>query len=132
MARDKVPDGIYYKEYGLPFQKVLEEIKLKLTESGFTIFGVIDHRKAAENVGLTMFSASLIIFGNPAGGTNLMKESPTMAIDLPSKILVMDSGITKVLFNRMEYIEFRHSPGKKSEIASKFDQKIVGLLETLV
>lgn len=132
MSRDKIPDGVYYKEYNLPFQKVLEEIKLKLTESGFTIFAVIDHRKAAESVGLEMFSASLIIFGNPVGGTNLMKESPTMAIDLPSKILVMDGGVTKVLFNKMDYIEARHSPGKKSEIASKFDQKIVGLLETLV
>ena len=128
---DKIPDGLYYREYTLPFEKVLEDIKSKLVEGGFTVFAVIDHRKAAVSVGMDMFPASLIIFGNPSGGTNLIKESPTMAIDMPSRILVLGNGTTKVFFNKMEYVKERHSPGENSEAVSKFDLKVIGLLENL-
>ncbi len=131
MSIDKIPDGLYYREFASPFEKVLEDVKSKLVDSGFTVFAVIDHRKAAASVGMDMFPATVIIFGNPAGGTNLMKESPTMAIDMPSRILVLGNGATKVFFNKMEYVKERHSPGEKSEIGSKFDLKVIGLLESL-
>ncbi len=132
MSIDKIPNGLYYREYALPFEKVVENINSKLVNSGFTIFAVIDHRKAALSVGMDLFPASLIIFGNPKGGTNLMKESPTMAIDLPSKILVLGNGTTKVFFNKMEYVKERHSPGENSEAVSKFDLMVIGMLESLV
>ena len=132
MSIDKIPNGLYYREYALHFEKVLENIRSKLVDSGFTVFAVIDHRKAAHSVGMDLFPASLIIFGNPTGGTNLMKESPTMAIDLPSRILVLGNGTTKVFFNKMEYVKERHSPGENSEAASKFDLKVIGMLESLV
>lgn len=131
METNKIPVGLYFKEYALPFDKVLEDIKLKLSEGGFTIFTVIDHRKAAESVGMDMFPASLIIFGNPAGGTNLMKETPTMAIDLPSRILVLGNSTTKVYFNKMEYVKNRHFPDGSNEAITKFDMKVMGILEKL-
>lgn len=128
---DKIPDGLYYREYPFPFETVLERIRSKLVDSGFVIFAVIDHRKAALSVGKDMFAASLVIFGNPAGGTDLMKLSPTMAIDLPSRILVLGNGTTKVLFNKMEYVNERHSPGENIEAVKKFDLRVTGMLGDL-
>ncbi len=52
------------------------------------IFAIIDHRKNAEEVGLTMENEILIIFGSPVTGTLLMKENPEVGIDLPAKLLI--------------------------------------------
>jgi hypothetical protein len=52
----------------------------------------------------------LVIFGNPKGGTPLMRASPTTAIDLPLKILVAEDSQGKVWisYNSPEYLKERH------------------------
>ena len=53
----------------------------------------------------------LLIFGNPKGGTPLMLASPSIAIDLPLKILVAEGADGKVLisYNAPEYLQSRHN-----------------------
>ena len=41
-------------------------------------------------MGMAMPSAKLLIFGNPKGGTPLMMAAPSIALDLPLKILVAE------------------------------------------
>ena len=53
-------------------------------------FALIDHSGEAEKVGLTMPKTQVVIFGNPKGGTPLMLAAPSMAIDLPLKLLVRE------------------------------------------
>jgi uncharacterized protein (DUF302 family) len=53
-------------------------------------FALIDHSGEAEKVGLTMPKTQVVIFGNPKGGTPLMLAAPTVAIDLPLKLLVRE------------------------------------------
>ncbi|MFG1518976.1 MAG: DUF302 domain-containing protein [Thermoplasmataceae archaeon] len=131
MEEEKVPEGLFLFEINLPFEVVTEKIKTALISQGFTIFAVIDHKQAALGVGLNMMPASVIIFGNPAGGTNMMKASRSVAIDLPSRILVSGNGKTRIYFNRMEYVKKRHSLRGMDEMASAFDSKIIGLLESI-
>jgi len=52
----------------------------------------------------------LLIFGNPKGGTPLMLAAPSLAIDLPLKILVGEDGQGKVWlsYNSPEYLAERH------------------------
>ncbi len=131
MSDTKKPEGLYSRSYSIPFEVVLERIKSKLTASGFTIFTVIDHSKAASGAGLEMFPASVIIFGNPAGGTALMKASPTLAIDLPSRILVTDQEGVKAYFNKMEYLKNRHFLQGNDQAVSKLDEKVISILENI-
>ena len=131
MSDTKKPEGLYSRSYSLQFEVVLERIKSKLTEAGFTIFTVIDHAKAASGVGLEMFPASVVIFGNPSGGTSLMKASPTLAIDLPSRILVIDREGVKAYFNKMEYLKNRHFLQGNDQAVSKLDDKVIGILENI-
>ncbi len=42
----------------------------------------------AEKVGMKMRPTKLLIFGRPKAGTPLMLAAPSIAIDLPLKILV--------------------------------------------
>ena len=59
-----------------------------LKSKGITLFTLVDHSGEAEKVGLKMPPTKLLIFGNPKGGTPVMLAAPTIAIDLPLKVLV--------------------------------------------
>ena len=57
----------------------------------------------------------VLIFGNPKGGTPLMLASPSVALDLPLKILVAedDAGKTWISYNAPAFLQKRHSLPKE-------------------
>jgi uncharacterized protein (DUF302 family) len=63
-----------------------------LASKGMTVFSVIDQQAAARQVGLDLRPTTLVLFGNPAGGTPVMEAVPLSALDLPLKVLVWDGG----------------------------------------
>lgn len=62
-----------------------------LARHGMPLAARIDHATAALEVGLSLPPTELLIFGNPRAGTPLMLASPTIALDLPLKLLVSDA-----------------------------------------
>ena len=71
---------------------------------------VVDHSGEAANAGLKMLNTKLLIFGSPKAGTPLMLSTPSVALDLPLKILVAedDAGKTWILYNAPAYLQARH------------------------
>lgn len=90
--------------------ETVEKLKGLLQTKGITLFAVIDHSGEAAKVGLKMPNTKLVIFGNPKGGTPLMLAAPSIAIDLPLKILVAEDaqGKVSVSYNSPEYLKERH------------------------
>ena len=88
----------------------VERLKGILQSKRITLFAGIDHSGEAEKVGLKMPSTKLLIFGSPKAGTPLMLAAPSMAMDLPLKILVWEDGQGKVWlsYNSPEYLKERH------------------------
>ena len=74
------------------------------------MFALIDHSGEAEKAGMKMLPTKLLIFGNPKAGTPLMLAAPSIAIDLPLKILIWEDthGQTWVSYNSPEYLQQRH------------------------
>ena len=62
-----------------------------------TLFALVDHSGEAEKVGMKMNPTKLLIFGSPKAGTPLMLATPSIAIDLPLKILVWEDDRSKSL-----------------------------------
>jgi uncharacterized protein (DUF302 family) len=81
-----------------------------LKAKGVPVFALIDHSGEAAKVGLQMRPTKLLIFGNPKAGTPPMLAAPSLAIDLPLKILVWQDGTGKVWlsYNSLEYLRERH------------------------
>lgn len=73
-----------------PFQETVQKLRSALEEKGFTIFSEIDQKGAARQVGLDMPPTTLLIYGNPKGGTALMIAAPDFALELPLKVLVRE------------------------------------------
>jgi uncharacterized protein (DUF302 family) len=94
--------------------ETVERLKNILQTKGVTLFALIDHSGEAAKVGMKMPNTKLLIFGNPKGGTPLMLAAPSVAIDLPLKILVAEDAQSKVWvsYNSPEYLKERHGlPG---------------------
>jgi uncharacterized protein (DUF302 family) len=90
--------------------ETVERVKELLKAKGVMLFALVDHSGEAEKAGLKMRPTKLLIFGNPAAGTPVMLAAPSIAIDLPLKILVWEDGEGAVWlsWNSPEYLQQRH------------------------
>ncbi|MGB7438043.1 MAG: DUF302 domain-containing protein [Candidatus Acidiferrum sp.] len=82
-----------------------------LTAKNVELFAIVDHSGEAQKAGLAMPNTKLLIFGNPKGGTPLMLAAPSVALDLPLKILVAEDtdGKVWVSYNAPQYLQQRHN-----------------------
>ncbi len=91
-------------------EQTVDRIQNILQSKGVMLFAVIDHSGEARKVGMMMPPTKLLIFGNPKAGTPLMLAAPSIAIDLPLKILVAEDedGSVWISYNSPEYLKDRH------------------------
>jgi uncharacterized protein (DUF302 family) len=99
-------DGMMTLDSPAPAAATLDKLEESIRKHGLKVFGRIDHAAAAKEAGLSMPAATVVIFGNPAGGTPNFLRAPTLAIDLPLKALVWDdaAGKTHVTANTGQYV----------------------------
>jgi uncharacterized protein (DUF302 family) len=90
--------------------ETVEKLKRILAAKGVALFALVDHSGEAEKVGIKMPPTKLLIFGSPKAGTPLMLAAPSIAIDLPLKILVSEDAQGKVWisYNSPAYLQERH------------------------
>jgi uncharacterized protein (DUF302 family)/uncharacterized membrane protein YidH (DUF202 family) len=102
--------GIINKLSNHSVDQTVEKLKNILQSRGVTLFALVDHSGEAERVGMKMRPTKVLIFGSPKAGTPLMLAVPSIAIDLPLKILVWEDGQGKVWvsYNSPEYLKERH------------------------
>ncbi len=91
--------------------QTVQRLKGILEAKGVTLFALVDHSGEAEKAGMKMLPTKLLIFGSPKAGTPLMLASPSIAIDLPLKILVWEDGGGKawISYNSPAYLQERHN-----------------------
>ena len=110
-------DPVVEKEKGIvsvasnhSVDETVDRVKNILESKGITLFALVDHSGEAEKVGMKMPPTKLLIFGSPKAGTPLMLAAPSIAIDLPLKLLVWQDAQGKVWlsYNSPEYLKERH------------------------
>jgi uncharacterized protein (DUF302 family) len=91
--------------------QTVENLERVLKAKGVTLFALVDHSGEAQKVGMEMPPTKLLIFGSPRAGTPIMLAAPSLAIDLPLKILVWQdkSGQVWVSYNSPAYLQERHN-----------------------
>ncbi|HEX4001331.1 MAG TPA: DUF302 domain-containing protein [Candidatus Acidoferrales bacterium] len=104
-------NGIISKPSNHSVDATVEKLKGILQAKGVALFALVDHSGEAEKAGLKMRPTKLLIFGSPKAGTPLMIASPSVAIDLPLKILVAEDADGKawVSYNSPAYLKDRHN-----------------------
>jgi uncharacterized protein (DUF302 family) len=91
--------------------QTVEKLKTILQAKNVALFALIDHSGEAGKIGMSMRPTKLLIFGSPKAGTPLMLAAPSVAIDLPLKILVWEDaeGKTWISYNAPAYLRDRHN-----------------------
>lgn len=59
-----------------------------IEQRGLVMVHRVDHAAAAQGAGLALDATTVLVFGNPKGGTPLMQVAPTIGLDLPLRVLV--------------------------------------------
>jgi len=118
--------GIINKLSNHSVEQTVERLKNILQAKRITLFALVDHSGEAEKVGMSMRPTKLLIFGSPKAGTPLMLAAPSIAIDLPLKILIWEDSQGKVWvsYNSPDYIKERH--GLPQELLQN-----IAIIETL-
>jgi len=124
LAADK---GIISKlsKYSVP--ETIDRLESVVKGKGAMVFCRINFSGDAEKVGLKMRPTQMLIFGSPKAGTPVMISAPSVAIDLPLKVLAWEdeSGKVWLSFNSPAYLKQRH------ELKDEF-LKNIAVIETFV
>lgn len=105
-----MPEGIKTLASHYPFEQTVDRLKALLIEKGITLFALVDHSGEAARAGLAMPPTKLLIFGVPKAGTPLMLAAPSLALDLPLKILIAQQSDGSILlsWNDPAWLSQRH------------------------
>lgn len=97
--------------------ETVKRIEKLLLDREITLFALIDHSGEAAKAGMAMPPTKLLVFGNPRAGTPVMQATPSIAIDLPLKLLVAEDaqGGVSISWNDPAWLQMRH--GLPAELA---------------
>jgi len=103
--------GLMRVASGRTVDETVQRFEDILAERGLKLFALIDHSGEAARAGMKMRPTKVLIFGSPKGGTPVIVAAPSVAIDLPLKVLVAEdeNGKAWVSYNSPEFLQQRHS-----------------------
>jgi uncharacterized protein (DUF302 family) len=115
------------------YSETLERLRAAIAAAGSTLFAEIDQSAAANSVGLILRPTTLLIFGNPKGGTLLMDAFPLSALDLPLKLLVWEAaGAVEVAYTPASSIAARYAVTGKDALIAALDAALTTIVGSLV
>jgi uncharacterized protein (DUF302 family) len=87
-----------------------ERLEAAVAARNLTVFARIDFAADAAAVGLTLRPTRLLVFGNPRAGTPVIAAAPTVAVDLPLRVLIWQASDGRVVvgFNTPAFLANRH------------------------
>ena len=104
-----------------------------LNKKGFTLFKQVNHTEGAKAVGIQMPETRVVIFGKPQIGSKLMQCSPSVAIDLPQKMLIWEEGgQVKLAYNSPRFLNKRHQMSACEDLLKKINNALNKISELAV
>jgi uncharacterized protein (DUF302 family) len=117
-------NGVVKGKSAYPMAETIDRLKKDVAAKGITFFAEIDQTKLAADAGIKLGPSTLLIFGNPALGSQFMTSNPYAGIDWPVRLLVLEDkdGQVWTVYNDFGYIARRHhirNRGAAFKMASK-------------
>ncbi|MFN2315352.1 MAG: DUF302 domain-containing protein [Gemmatimonadales bacterium] len=122
-------DTLLRTQSSLGVAQTVVRLRTAAESRGLTIFAVVDHAANARAVDLPLAASTLVLLGNPRAGTLLMQCDPSVAADLPLRMLVWEDaeGRTWVGHHDARALATRYDLAACQETVDR----IVGVLEAL-
>lgn len=103
-------NGIIRTKSAYPMSETIDRLKRDVAAKGITFFVEIDQDDLAAKAGIKLNPSTLLIFGNPALGSQFITAEPAAGIDWPVRLLVIEdeTGQVWTIHNDFRYIARRH------------------------
>lgn len=103
--------GIVAVRSAYPFDETLARLKSDIAGKGLTFFQEVDQAKLAADAGIAAAPSTLLVFGNPALGTQFITANPQAGIDWPVRLLVYrdPAGQVWAEYTDFAYVAQRHA-----------------------
>ena len=103
-------NGVVRSKSAYKMAETIDRLKKDVAAKGITFFAEIDQTKLAADAGIKLGPSTLLIFGNPALGSQFMTSNPYAGIDWPVRLLVLEDkdGQVWTVYNDFGYIARRH------------------------
>jgi len=114
------------------YDETISQLVAEIAKGGGTLFAKIDQSAAAASVGLALRPTTLLVFGNPKGGTPLMDAFPMAALDLPLKLLVWEqNGLVSVAYTSARAIAARYDVSGQDHVIAAMDHQLEALTTSI-
>lgn len=102
--------GVVRVKSAYSFDETVSRLTKDIAGKGIMIFTTIDQSRLAADAGIRLRRSSLLIFGNPALGTQFITAKPEAGLDWPVRLLVQqdENGEVWLAYTDFAWIAKRH------------------------
>ena len=104
-------------------KETMDKFEALVQSKGMSIFARVDHKKNAASIDMKMNDAEVLIFGNPKGGTVLMKQDIAVSLDLPLRVAVYkdQSGKVWLSYHNPQDLKGSHDVAGGAKVLNKVE-----------
>ena len=112
------------------FATTLQKLRDAIEASPASIISEVDHAAAAEGAGLELGATTLVIFGNPQAGTQLMQADQRVGLALPMKMLVIETADgVRLVFDDPSDLAETYELGDAAAVTERMSGLVASLAE---
>jgi uncharacterized protein (DUF302 family) len=103
-------NGVVAVKSAYAMNETVSRLKEDIAGKGLMFFQEVDQSKLAADAGIELRPSTLLVFGNPALGSQFITSNPQSGLDWPVRLLVFEDGNGAVwaVYNDFAAIEERH------------------------
>lgn len=122
-------DGVIQVPSAFSVAKTTDRLEQILSNKGMRVFARVNHAAGAKSVSIPLRDTELLIFGNPAVGSPLMKCQQSVALDLPQKALIWQDASEQVWisYNDPFYLKSRHQIEGCDKVLGKVQKALAAM-----
>lgn len=125
--------GVVKVRSAYPLAETIERLKQDIAVKGIMFFSVIDQSRLAADAGIKVRPTLLLVFGNPALGTQFLTSNQVAGLDWPVRLLVFEdeSGQVWAAYTDFAYIARRHHITDRGEAFDKASMVIASITSSV-
>jgi len=103
-------DGVVRVKLDYPVPEAVTRVQQDITAKGIMMFATIDQSKLAADAGIALRPSILLVFGNPALGSQFITSKAQAGLDWPVRLLVQEDegGHVWATYSDFAWIARRH------------------------
>jgi uncharacterized protein (DUF302 family) len=132
-SRQAPENGIVSVKSAYPVGETIDRIKKDVAAKGIMFFIAVDQSKLAADAGIALRPSTLLVFGNPALGSQFMTSNPIAGIDWPVRLLVVEDekGDVWAVYNDFAAIARRHGITDRDATFAKASEVIESITSSV-